>query len=131
MRSTTFTRIAKDAPFHDAGHGFDIFGLHPPTLASAAELARPIYDAYFRVDSAGSEHIPATGPAILVANHSGVLPVDAAMLCLDVLLRLGRASDDAQDPGAVAAAATEVRIALAQQIEAALAARAARKELFL
>lgn len=87
MRSTTFTRIAKEAAFHDAGHGFDIFGLHPSTLASAAELARPIYDAYFRVDSAGIEHIPPTGPAILVANHAGVLPVDAAMLCLDVLRR--------------------------------------------
>src|SRR5512143_941342 len=74
-------------PFHDAGHGYDVFGLHPPTVASIARASAPIYEHYFRVDSAGAEHIPKTGPAILVANHAGVLPVDSAMLCLDVLRR--------------------------------------------
>jgi 1-acyl-sn-glycerol-3-phosphate acyltransferase len=87
MGSHTFTRISQDAPFHDAGHGFDVFGLHPPSLAGVVEATAPIYDRYFRVNSRGAEHIPAEGPAILVANHSGTLPVDAALLCLDVLRR--------------------------------------------
>jgi 1-acyl-sn-glycerol-3-phosphate acyltransferase len=87
MAATTFTRIVRRARFHDAGHGFDEFGLHPPSLASAVEVSRMLYDAYFRVDSVGASQIPASGPAILVANHGGVLPVDAAMLCLDVLRR--------------------------------------------
>lgn len=56
-------------------------------LTSAAELARPIFEAYFRSEATGTEHIPATGPAILVANHGGVLPIEAAVLCLDVLRR--------------------------------------------
>jgi 1-acyl-sn-glycerol-3-phosphate acyltransferase len=98
MSSGTFARIVRGAPFHDAGHGFDELGLHPPSLASAVELARPIYESYFRVDSAGVEHIPASGPAILVANHAGLLPVDSAMLCLDVLRR----SDPPRIPRAVA-----------------------------
>ena len=85
MGTPSFTRIAKDAAFHDAGHGYDVFGLHPPELAAAVQAAAPIYERYFRVDSRGAEQIPAEGPAILVANHGGVLPVDAAMLCLDVL----------------------------------------------
>jgi 1-acyl-sn-glycerol-3-phosphate acyltransferase len=85
MDSDTFTRIAKDAAFNDAGHGFDVFGLHPPTLAGIVSASAAIYDHYFRVDSRGAEHIPKTGPAILVANHAGVLPVDGAMLCIDVL----------------------------------------------
>ena len=80
-------RLVRQAPFHDAGHGYDVFGLHPPTLASAVALAAPIYERYFRVESRGVEQIPATGAAILVANHGGALPVDAAMLCLDVLRR--------------------------------------------
>jgi 1-acyl-sn-glycerol-3-phosphate acyltransferase len=29
--------------------------------------------------------VPREGPAILVANHAGTLPIDAAMLCMDVL----------------------------------------------
>lgn len=80
-------RIVHEAPFHDEGHGFDVFGLHPPTLARVVAAARPLYERYFRVDSEGVTRIPARGPVVLVANHGGVLPVDGAMLCLDVLLR--------------------------------------------
>jgi len=87
MHADVFDRIAKHAPFHDAGHGFDVFGLHPPDLARVVSASAPIYERYFRVESHGIEQVPASGPAILVANHSGVLPVDAAMLCLDVLRR--------------------------------------------
>jgi 1-acyl-sn-glycerol-3-phosphate acyltransferase len=98
MVADVYTRIVKQAPFHDAGHGFDEFGLHPPSLAGAISAAAPIYDTYFRVESIGAEHIPAVGPAILVANHAGVLPVDAAMLCMDVLRR----TDPPRIPRAVA-----------------------------
>jgi 1-acyl-sn-glycerol-3-phosphate acyltransferase len=87
MDTTTFTRIVRVAPFHDEGRGYDVFGLDPRVLASVVSAAAPVYERYFRVDSVGAERIPATGPAILVANHAGVLPVDAAMLCLDVLRR--------------------------------------------
>ena len=87
MDAETFERISKQAEFNDAGHGFDVFGLHPPALASVTAWSAPLYERYFRVESQGAEHIPAHGPAILIANHSGVLPVDAAMLCLDVLRR--------------------------------------------
>jgi 1-acyl-sn-glycerol-3-phosphate acyltransferase len=79
-----------EAPFHDEGYGYDVFGLHPPTLERVLELGAPIYDHYFRVESHGIEHVPADGPAILVANHGGVLPIDAAMLCFDVLRKLAR-----------------------------------------
>lgn len=83
----TFERIVREAPFHDAGYGFDEFGLHPPSLARVVDAGRYLYERYFRVSSTGVEQIPPRGPVILVANHSGVLPVDAAILCLDVLRR--------------------------------------------
>jgi len=76
--------------FHDEGHGYDLFGLHPGAVARAAALAAPLYERYFRVESTGIEHVPATGSAILVANHSGVLPVDGAMVWLDVVRRTSR-----------------------------------------
>lgn len=69
----------------DAGYGYDTFGMHRDWLAAAQALANPFYRRYFRVSSHGAEHIPASGPAILVANHAGMLPVDAAMICMDVL----------------------------------------------
>jgi 1-acyl-sn-glycerol-3-phosphate acyltransferase len=79
-----------EGAFHDEGYGFDAFGLHPPALASVVRAATVLYDHYFRVDSVGAERIPKDGPAILVANHGGVLPIDAAMLCLDVLRQTRR-----------------------------------------
>lgn len=75
--------------FHDEGFGFDLFGLHPPTADRIAHAALPLYRRYFKVESDGIENIP-EGGAILVANHSGVLPIDAALLWLDVVHRTGR-----------------------------------------
>jgi 1-acyl-sn-glycerol-3-phosphate acyltransferase len=69
----------------DAGHGYDLFGMHRDWVLAARALADPLYRRYFRVSSFGAENVPAAGPAILVANHAGTLPLDAAMLCMDVL----------------------------------------------
>lgn len=97
MAPQRYEWVARPASFHDEGHGFDLFGFHPPTLASAIESGSAIYDRYFRVDSAGAEQIPESGPAIVIANHSGVLPVDAVMLCTDLVrqtVRIPRAVMD-------------------------------------
>ena len=98
MASSTFARIARQAPFHDEGYGYDVFGLHPPRARERGRAGAPLYERYFRVDSHGIEHIPAEGPAILVANHAGVLPVDGAMLCLDVLRAPTRRGSRARSP---------------------------------
>ncbi|WP_425528077.1 lysophospholipid acyltransferase family protein, partial [Yinghuangia seranimata] len=42
-------------------------------------LLRPFYDTYFRVEVKGLENIPGKGGALIVANHSGTLPLDALM----------------------------------------------------
>lgn len=76
--------------FHDEGHGYDLFGMLPAAVDRAARWGRLAYERYFRVTSEGSEHLPARGPAIVVANHSGALPIDAALLWLDVVRRTGR-----------------------------------------
>ncbi len=75
----------KNLHFNDAGHGYDRFGMHPDFVAFGDALVSPIYEKYFRVKSYGAHNIPADGPAILAANHSGTLPVDGAMVWMDVL----------------------------------------------
>ncbi|MFF7634079.1 lysophospholipid acyltransferase family protein [Kitasatospora sp. NPDC008050] len=40
---------------------------------------RPLAEKYFRIEVRGVEHIPAEGGALVVANHSGVVPLDALM----------------------------------------------------
>lgn len=42
-------------------------------------LLRPLYRSYFRVQTTGVENIPAQGAALVVANHSGTLPLDSLM----------------------------------------------------
>jgi 1-acyl-sn-glycerol-3-phosphate acyltransferase len=42
-------------------------------------LLRPLYRRWFRVEVRGKEHIPAEGAALIVANHSGTVPLDSLM----------------------------------------------------
>jgi 1-acyl-sn-glycerol-3-phosphate acyltransferase len=73
--------------FADAGHGYDRLGLHPDWVAASLGVYRFLYERYFRVASHGAENIPREGPAILISNHSGTLPLDAVMIYLDVARR--------------------------------------------
>ncbi|MFC7310737.1 lysophospholipid acyltransferase family protein [Streptomyces monticola] len=43
-------------------------------------MVRPVYEKYFRVEVKGIENIPTDGGALIVANHSGTLPLDGVML---------------------------------------------------
>ncbi|HWC22362.1 MAG TPA: lysophospholipid acyltransferase family protein [Flexivirga sp.] len=42
-------------------------------------LLRPLYKRWFRVEVRGIENIPDEGAALVVANHSGTLPIDGLM----------------------------------------------------
>ncbi len=48
-------------------------------------IAMLMYNHYWRVTTIGIENVPATGPALLVANHSGTVPWDAAMMKFGLL----------------------------------------------
>lgn len=41
---------------------------------------RLLYERWFRVDVLGMNNVPDSGGALIVANHSGTIPMDAAML---------------------------------------------------
>ena len=42
-------------------------------------LLRPLYKSWFRVEVRGIENIPSSGGALIVANHSGTIALDALM----------------------------------------------------
>jgi len=75
---------------NDLGFGFDQFGMEKESAIIAYSLARYVHKNWFRVESEGHEYIPLKGPAILASNHSGVLPIDAVMVCADVAIKLDR-----------------------------------------
>jgi len=60
-------------------YGVDPFGFDPQYLKRYAGLLVWMYRKYFRVQAIGTERIP-EGRCLLVANHSGQLPFDAAMI---------------------------------------------------
>jgi 1-acyl-sn-glycerol-3-phosphate acyltransferase len=43
-------------------------------------LLRPLYRTWFRAETTGLHHVPAEGGALVVANHSGTVPLDALMV---------------------------------------------------
>ena len=65
------------------GHGdyeVDEFGYDAElTDQVLMSLLRPLFDKYFRVEVKGIENIPSEGGALVVANHSGTLPMDGLM----------------------------------------------------
>jgi 1-acyl-sn-glycerol-3-phosphate acyltransferase len=58
----------------------DAFGRDPAAVARARGPLETLYRHYFRVEVEGAEHIPDRGPAMLIANHGGALPLDVLLL---------------------------------------------------
>lgn len=59
--------------------GYDPYGFRPTMLERAAPPVHWLYRHYFRAIVTGVEQVP-DGPVLLIANHSGQLPIDGAMI---------------------------------------------------
>ena len=58
----------------------DEFGFDPDlTDHVLLPMMRPWFSKWFRVETQGVENVPDVGGALVVANHSGTIPVDALM----------------------------------------------------
>ncbi|MBI3270560.1 MAG: acyltransferase family protein [Planctomycetes bacterium] len=62
----------------------DEYGLDEEFLDLARPFLRFLYRRWWRIETTGIENIPGRGRALLVANHSGVVPWDAVMLAWSV-----------------------------------------------
>lgn len=71
-------RLTGDYPVDDFGYDPDFTNtvLLPPL--------RLLFEKYFRVETLGAENLPDTSGALLVANHSGTIAVDAVMTAVAV-----------------------------------------------
>jgi 1-acyl-sn-glycerol-3-phosphate acyltransferase len=65
--------------------GLDPFGLDPETAKYAVAAAAFLHRVYFRTESKGLENLP-QGRALLIANHSGQLPVDGLLIGASLFL---------------------------------------------
>src|SRR5687767_3989066 len=62
----------------------DDFGYDPKFTRTILPLFEFLYTMWWRVDATSVENVPADGAALIVANHSGVLPYDGLMINLAV-----------------------------------------------
>ena len=67
-------RLSGDYPIDDFGYDAEL------SREVLLPLAKPLYERYFRVKTYGVDRIPSEGAALLVANHSGTVPLDAVMM---------------------------------------------------
>ncbi|MFH0900219.1 MAG: lysophospholipid acyltransferase family protein [Pseudomonadota bacterium] len=74
----------RDLAMRDRSDVVDEFGRDPIYAKHAEPFLEFLYEKYFRIEVEGMENIGETGRALLVANHSGTLPYDAAMVMYTV-----------------------------------------------
>ena len=60
--------------------GYDPWGYNNEAMKCGLSLTKQIYEKYFRVQAHGVENIPAEGPVLIIANHSGQLPIDGLLI---------------------------------------------------
>lgn len=77
-------RMTGDYPVDDFGFDRDL------TENVLLPVLRPLFERWWRVSQQGVENVPQAGAALLVANHSGTLPLDALMMKLGVFEAAGR-----------------------------------------
>jgi len=72
--------------FYFAWHSEEVdeFGYDPKFAQTILPFFEFLYTMWWRVETSGVEHVPDQGPALIVSNHSGVLPWDGIMIHLAV-----------------------------------------------
>ncbi len=66
----------------------DPWGLNIDTIENCLNFIYPLYDKYFRVNIHGLENIPTQRNFIAVANHSGQIPIDGALIISGLIMKL-------------------------------------------
>ena len=79
-RGSTYRQWLSRWMMHTRSDVVDDFGLDPVFADRWRPLFEFLYRQYWRVETAGMENVPDSGRALLVANHSGTLPYDGAMI---------------------------------------------------
>ncbi len=75
-----YGRMLGEFGLRDRSSQVDEFGMDPVYRESMKPLIEFLYRRWWRVRLEGISNIPMRGPALLVGNHAGVIPLDAMMV---------------------------------------------------
>lgn len=79
-------RLLRSLHVSNSDEGVDAFGRSTRISDRYSGLLDFLYKTYFRVESRGLGHLPDTGRALIVSNHSGLVPYDSLMIMHAVAL---------------------------------------------
>lgn len=65
--------------------GYDAWGFNKVKAANTASFIKWLYEYYFRTEAFGLENIPKEGRVLIIANHSGQLPLDGLLIGYSML----------------------------------------------
>lgn len=71
-----FARIPKPV----GSFGYDPWGYNENAARLGLGVVKWLYEKYFRVTATGLENVPPQGRALIIANHSGQLPMDGVLI---------------------------------------------------
>lgn len=80
MQSEELEEFIKLFPSNVSASGYDPWGFNLEGVRNTIGIARLLYEKYFRVEAFGLENIPKEGRCLVIANHSGQLPLDGLLL---------------------------------------------------
>lgn len=84
LDAACLARLSRRLYFAWHSEEVDEFGYDARFSETVRPLLEFLYAVWWRVEASGVECVPASGPALIVANHSGVLPWDGVMIKLAV-----------------------------------------------
>lgn len=80
MEVVQFIYRQRELAVRGPNYEVDEFGFDRQWTESFLMLFGALYRDYWRIEATGIENVPASGRALLVANHAGVLPWDGTMI---------------------------------------------------
>ncbi|MEN9448072.1 MAG: hypothetical protein RJA25_1362 [Bacteroidota bacterium] len=88
-RNTIISKILDDSrlkefvnvfPNNTGTFGYDAWGFNLKKIKNNIRFVKYLYESFFKVEAFGLENIPKEGKCLIIANHSGQLPIDGALI---------------------------------------------------
>lgn len=79
-KDDSLEELLKKFPNDVGEFGYDPWGFNIRTIKQFIALGKFLYEDYFEVEVIGYENVLPTGRCLVIANHSGQLPIDAILL---------------------------------------------------
>lgn len=79
-RKSSKHEFLENFPNKVGSYGYDPWGFNINGIKPFVNAGKFLFEKYFRVATPGIENIPQNGRVLIIANHSGQLPIDAMLL---------------------------------------------------